>query len=131
MYVSRLLFPSVKLTGVIRIQPVEGFFRALRKTGIEAKPGFNITSSVFKGASFTVDENTTLEDIVGLREVRNIWPVQKVPRPDPIVEVAGAGAVPKWNSHTHTGVLDLHKRGLQGEGAIVAVVDTGTVDKDS
>ena len=95
------------------------------ETGIAATPQLNISSSVFEGVSFTADADTHLEDLESLPEVRNVWLARKIPRPDPRVDAVGAAAVPKWTSHENTGVLELHKRWIEGEGATVAIVDTG------
>lgn len=106
----------------------EAFFGVLADTGIEATPQLNISSSVFEGVSFTADEDTHLEDIEALPEVKNVWLAKKVPRPDPRIDAVGEAVVPKWTSHENTGVLELHKRGYEGEGATVAIVDTGKKD---
>lgn len=96
-------------------------------TGIDATPQLNISSSIFEGVSFTAGSTTHLEDLEALPEVRNVWHARKIPRPDAEVHAIGKDATPKWTSHENTGVLDLHKKGIQGEGATVAIVDTGMV----
>ncbi|KAF8465937.1 peptidase S8/S53 domain-containing protein [Kalaharituber pfeilii] len=103
------------------------FYENLRRKGHHPTPGLNFTSRpIFEGTSFQVDENTRLEDIQNLEGVKSIWPVQRIKVPQPKVVATGDGASePSWTSHARTRVLDLHKKGYLGEGAVVAIVDTG------
>lgn len=86
--------------------------------------GLNFTdNSIFEGCSFQVDEKTKAEDILALDLVKNIWPVKYLTVPSPqIVQKGDSAKVPLWTSHAGTGVLDMHKRGYLGEGAVVAIV---------
>lgn len=80
-------------------------------------------NSIFEGCSFEVDENTNPEDILILDIVKNIWPVHRVQAPKPKIISKGASSrAPIWTSHAGTGVLDMHKKGFLGEGAVVAIV---------
>ncbi|KAL7276750.1 hypothetical protein RUND412_000248 [Rhizina undulata] len=101
------------------------FYKTLEKQGLSVIPGVNISSSIFEGCSFTTDNTTKPQDLARLAEVATIWPVRRVLRPDAVVAETGPTTLPMWTSHANTGVLDLHNQGILGEGATVAIVDTG------
>jgi hypothetical protein len=120
--VRLLLARTLTLVDINCAQHIDVFYSNLRRAGIEASPLLNITSDIFDGVSFVTDDITTIADLKARRDVLNVWPVMRVPRPEPIVHSVGARTLPAWSSHEFTGVLDLHQKGFLGKGAIVAVV---------
>lgn len=100
------------------------FFREVRALGINVKPLRNFTSEIFQGASFDIlnSDNSTLEELRGTQNVKNIWPARYLKLFNYQMTPAQE---PAWNPHHMTGVDQLHSRGLSGKGVKVAVVDTG------
>ena len=69
-------------------------------------PGLNISSSIFEGTSFTVDNKTKPEDIETLAEVATLWPVRIVKKPNPKINAVGPDTQPSWTSHGMSPVTD-------------------------
>ena len=95
----------------------------LNDLGYESEANFEISSSVFNGVSVQIsnENDTTLTDIDALDEVANVWPVEVVL----LDEQFDVATERPWNPHTATGVDDLHKRGISGEGVVIGIIDTG------
>lgn len=73
---------------------------------------------------------TDTENVDSLRNlpgVTNVWPLKSVPLPKTTSKRRfGPGQVPgNYSLHQWTGVDRLHKKGVRGKGATVAVIDTG------
>jgi hypothetical protein len=58
-------------------QNLEVFYRSLHARGIDASPRLNITSDVFEGVSLFIENSKQLEDLRAIKDVKNVWPVQK------------------------------------------------------
>jgi subtilisin family serine protease len=90
-------------------------------------PTWNFTSSLFHGASFELVNGTSelAKGIESLEDVEQIWPVGIIePLEDPI-EVAELPEVGRWDAHHFTRVRDVHDLGQQGDGILIAVIDSG------
>ncbi|KAJ3148311.1 hypothetical protein HDU86_007493 [Geranomyces michiganensis] len=92
------------------------------------KPRTSISTSLFKGQSFTVDSEHTLEDLLKIPGAKKVYPVRVVKRPTikrTATKQVAAPADQDITSHKQTGVAAQHKAGNFGKGVKVAVVDTG------
>ncbi|RPA81822.1 subtilisin-like protein [Ascobolus immersus RN42] len=103
--------------------PVIEFVRALKSHGIEVKPMLNFTSELFNGASFVTHQSITEEELAALPEVKVVRQVRRIHLPTYQIESVDSGS--KWTSHANTGVLEMHKKGILGEGVTVGVIDSG------
>ncbi|KAL8415209.1 hypothetical protein RB594_006155 [Gaeumannomyces avenae] len=97
---------------------------------IESRPGCRVTkvfdSAVFKGISVETDSLNT-DSLQALAAVVRAWHSTRIELP-PVVEgrsFSDDAAAPDYFIHDMTGVDRLHKQGIFGKGAKVAVVDTG------
>ncbi|KAJ0113815.1 subtilisin-like protease [Diaporthe amygdali] len=106
----------------------DGFYQSVaQETNITTKPALNFTSSIFHGASFDLANESTaadLEEIKALPGVVNIWPVATV-YASPQIESTGVANFSQWSPHVLTRVNEAHSLGYDGEGIIIAVVDSG------
>lgn len=98
---------------------------------IKARPGTTVTkefnSPVFKGVSIESGTETP-ESLSGIDSVESVWPSRLIkldPSSPKSLDKRDAAAVPLRDIHKSTGVYRLHEAGILGEGAKVAVVDTG------
>ncbi|KAA8910772.1 peptidase S8/S53 domain-containing protein [Sphaerosporella brunnea] len=113
-----------RFTRSLDVQHLDVFYNSLRASGIIATPRLNITSDVFDGISLHVENSAQIEGLKAVGDIKNVWPVRRLAKPKPIIHAVGDKAKAVWNSHENTGVLDLHAKGILGEGATVAIVDT-------
>lgn len=105
------------------------FYDRLKKKGIVVKPRFNYTSDILEGTSLKLGKHFSRKHLEKLPDVKRVWPVRKVRAPKFEVKSEGEAAAAdskRWTNHAHTGVLDLHKKGIKGKGIVVGVVDSGT-----
>ncbi|CAH0046175.1 unnamed protein product [Clonostachys solani] len=97
---------------------------------INATDGINVVqtfeSDVFRGASIELD-GVTPNDVLALSEVIAIWPNERVELLAPVKQQTAAdkNAADKYAVHWATGVEELHKQGIYGEGAKIGIIDTG------
>ncbi|KAK3356764.1 subtilisin-like serine protease [Lasiosphaeria hispida] len=84
-------------------------------------------SDVFTGLSIESDEEN-VDSLQGLAEIAQAWPVGKIHLGPitPLASFSDDAAASNYSVHEYTGVDKLHKAGILGKGAIVAIVDTGT-----
>ncbi|KAH7317027.1 peptidase S8/S53 domain-containing protein [Stachybotrys elegans] len=119
------------------------FFRDLESVNVVATPRLALSSSLFRGMSFRVDNtqelNETERSILSLSNVKKLWPVQITPRPnDQVIWVADSQTVPldlsrkrqapvenAFSPHVMTQVDRLRAEGYTGKGIKIAVIDTG------
>lgn len=83
-------------------------------------------SDIFSGASVEAD-GYTVDDLTKLAGVAKVWPMKSIALAPPIdlQTFADDAAAANYTVHNSTGVDKLHAAGVYGEGAVVAVVDTG------
>jgi subtilisin family serine protease len=96
----------------------------LRSSGITVDRTFS--SDIFNGLSISTASHN-IDSLQDIRGVTNAWPVARV-QLDPVVPLAtfsDDAAAGNYSVHEYTGVEELHKKGIFGKGAVVAVVDTG------
>lgn len=105
---------------------------------------FRYRSRAFNGVSFhlstpgavKVDVETTLRQINALPQVKNLWPVRVIPRPEfvpdqtkPAMSRRSGGVTGRAESgytpHVQVQVDKLHAEGYTGKGIRIGVVDTG------
>ncbi|KAF5495352.1 Minor extracellular protease vpr [Colletotrichum siamense] len=98
---------------------------------INARPGARVVkefnSPVFKAVSIESNTETT-DSLSKITDVDSVWPSRMIkldPSPKSSLDKRDAAAVPFREIHKSTGVYRLHEAGILGEGAKVAVVDTG------
>ncbi|VUC36817.1 unnamed protein product [Clonostachys rosea] len=96
---------------------------------INASDGINVVqtfeSDVFRGASIELD-GVTPDEVLALAEVIAIWPNERVELLAPIKQTAAEQtAANEYAVHWATGVEELHKQGIYGEGAKIGIIDTG------
>lgn len=105
--------------------PHDAFHATLQNSGLSATPGHNYSSTLFHGASFSVNNHdpSTIKRIRSLPDVQQVWQAQYflVMEDDPVI----ADTAPGWNPHQLTGVAELHERGYSGKGITIGVIDTG------
>lgn len=78
---------------------------------------------VFTGMSFDVrDDALTFEEIKKLPQVKNVWPVSRLSKRENSYFIQNK---PAWNPHRETGVQELHKRNITGEGIVIGLIDSG------
>ncbi|KAK0710766.1 subtilisin-like serine protease [Lasiosphaeris hirsuta] len=84
-------------------------------------------TDVFTGLSIESDEEN-VDSLQGLVEIAQAWPVGKIHLGPvtPLASFSDDATASNYSVHEYTGVDKLHKAGVLGKGAIVAVVDTGT-----
>ncbi|OJD34120.1 serine endopeptidase [Diplodia corticola] len=108
-------------------------YRQDAAAGLRAAPEPGITvvqtfdSDVFAGVSVAVDGHS-IDDLARLAGVANVWPMKSIrlaPPVDGVQTFSDDAAAGNYTVHTSTGVDKLHAAGVFGEGAVVAVVDTG------
>ncbi|KLU92474.1 minor extracellular protease vpr [Magnaporthiopsis poae ATCC 64411] len=97
---------------------------------IESRPGCRVTkvfdSAVFKGISVETDSLNT-DSLQSMAAVVRAWHATRIELP-PVAEgrsYSDDAAAPEYFIHDMTGVDRLHKEGILGKGAKIAVVDTG------
>ncbi|CAI6093329.1 unnamed protein product [Clonostachys chloroleuca] len=83
-------------------------------------------SDVFSG--LTIESKTdNVDSLLSIEGVVNVWPLRSVPMA-PLAKrrkLSGNMKHPNTSAHHWTGVDKLHKAGIRGKGATVAVIDTG------
>jgi subtilisin family serine protease len=81
---------------------------------------------VFSG--LTIESKTdNVDSLLSIEGVVNVWPLRSVPMA-PLAKrrkLSGNMKHPNTSAHHWTGVNKLHKAGIRGKGATVAVIDTG------
>lgn len=114
------------------VKDTAGFFSTLQETGSNTTPGIDFTSDIFHGASFDL-HNGTAEAVAALEalpEVEKVWPADVLTIPksemDSVRTFSSVNeGLPPWSPHNDTNVARVHAEGHLGEGAIVAIVDSG------
>ncbi|KAF9630123.1 putative minor extracellular protease vpr protein [Lasiodiplodia theobromae] len=98
--------------------------RAAPEPGIKVVQTFD--SDIFSGASVEAD-GYTVDDLTKLAGVAKVWPMKSIALAPPIdlQTFADDATAANYTVHNSTGVDKLHAAGVYGEGAVVAVVDTG------
>jgi len=98
---------------------------------IASHPGTKILkvfdSDVFQGVSVESTSDSA-EYIKTITDVSHVWNSKKI-KLAPIIGLqsfSGDASASLYNIHNMTGVDKLHKQGIYGKGALVAIVDTGT-----
>ncbi|VUC35681.1 unnamed protein product [Clonostachys rosea] len=91
---------------------------------VDVKDDYSAISTRFSGLSIEVKNSKegTLDQLKKVEGVADAWPVYTV-KLNPIAE--GDGSKRAWNPHIVTRVDELHKRGINGQGQRVCVVDSG------
>ncbi|TLD13928.1 uncharacterized protein PgNI_05079 [Pyricularia grisea] len=104
-----------------------------------------LKSKLFNGVSFRLsddlvreNDNTTVSRIASLPQVKRLWPVQIIPRPQVNTTWTAEGVPTQFNSrhrrrqatvayppHVQTQVDKLHARGLTGKGVRISIIDSG------
>ncbi|KAF6832952.1 subtilisin-like serine protease pr1c, partial [Colletotrichum musicola] len=119
-------------------QDTEGFYHAVKQAGVEVTTGLNFTSDLFHGASFDF-VNVTADNVAAIEslgEIERVWPIEVYTLPTPTgnislkadddIDQMTKPDFSKFHPHLLTNVLDVHKKGINGTGVVVAVVDSGT-----
>ncbi|TLS29114.1 hypothetical protein PpBr36_00060 [Pyricularia pennisetigena] len=108
-------------------------------------PRTELKSRLFNGVSFRLsddlvreNDNSTVNKIANLPQVKRLWPVQIVPRPQTETAWTAEGVQTQSNSrhrrrqaavpyppHVQTQVDKLHARGLTGKGVRISIIDSG------
>ncbi|KKY14433.1 putative serin endopeptidase [Diplodia seriata] len=99
--------------------------RAAPESGIRVVQTFD--SDVFLGVSVEAD-GRSVDDLAQLAGVARVWPMKSIrlsPPTSGLRTFSDDAAAANYTVHTSTGVDKLHAAGVYGEGAVVAVVDTG------
>ncbi|KAI9167469.1 putative serine endopeptidase protein [Paramyrothecium foliicola] len=113
-----------------------------RDLGLDVEPRLDLSSDVFKGASFTLknvsesDTEALATSILSDARIKNVWPVQKINIPSMNSTLRGHGAAErhqkmlraaedKYMPHVMTQVDQLHAEGIRGAGIRIGIVDTG------
>ncbi|TEB21711.1 pyrolysin [Coprinellus micaceus] len=126
----------IEVDELARFNTKRSFTRALdaayssireRDVAIEVNKEFD-AAGIFVGASITVADVTTIQNIQGIKSIR---PVILVDSPKPAFQKAVTSrddpAIPAYARSTHvmTGVDKVHAEGLSGNGIRIGVIDTG------
>ncbi|KAF2279229.1 subtilisin-like protein [Westerdykella ornata] len=120
------------------------FMRTIKPQGIALRQTLNY--KLFKGVSIqldnkTADLETAISQIASQDNVKQVWPVRRIPLPnDTVIWKAGDGPLSRnaWRKrqlsntsesyaphHKSTQVDRLHAKGVTGKGTKIAVIDTG------
>ncbi|KAF6809557.1 subtilase [Colletotrichum sojae] len=118
--------PFVAKSFIIEYAP--GSSRRARRQNVASTDGITVVkefaSDVFSGASIET-ETYTLDTLLKLPDVLNVWPNEEVK----LVPLEPKAAAPDegltYTTHNVTGVSKLHAQGIFGKGVKVGVVDTG------
>ncbi|TLD11867.1 hypothetical protein PspLS_11287 [Pyricularia sp. CBS 133598] len=104
-----------------------------------------LKSKLFNGVSFHLsddlvreNDNSTVNKIANLPQVKRLWPVQVIPRPQTETTWTANGVPTQSNNrhrrrqntvpyppHVQTQVDKLHARGLTGKGVRISIIDSG------
>lgn len=123
------------------------FYSSLMADGVDVSPRMNMSFQLFNGSSFSVTNITGHATIASkisiMPSVKQIWPMRLYPPPTvqhlntaPFFNSKGSEPVSKlgnatsagnssYSPHVMTQVDRLHRAGYTGEGARIAIVDTG------
>ncbi|KAG8157877.1 hypothetical protein KVR01_012149 [Diaporthe batatas] len=126
---------------------VRSFYNSLSAKNIKFSERLDLSYSLFKGASFKledlVDEEETVKEIVSLATVKTIWPVRRVNVPVEKTIITGTSITPEqaanalrkrqdngtevdtFSTHVQTQVDQLRAAGYTGEGVKIGVIDSG------
>ncbi|KAK7702701.1 hypothetical protein SLS57_011252 [Botryosphaeria dothidea] len=98
--------------------------RTAPEPGIKVVQTFD--SDIFSGVSVEA-EGYSIDDLVKLAGVTKVWPMKtiRLSPPRDLQTFSDAAAAANYTVHNSTGVDKLHAAGVYGQGAVVAVVDTG------
>ena len=99
-------------------------------------PRLNFSSSVFTGASFHLSNLDEMATIAAHPSVAALWPVTAIPRLSPRVDslfdisnvqmkTTTSTSPDTFSPHVMTGVDKLRAQGYNGEGVIIAIIDSG------
>lgn len=122
------------------------FYGSLSADGVDVSPRMNMSFKLFNGSSFSITnltEHTTIASKISIMpSVKRIWPMRLYSAPKlqrsstgPFLHPKGPGPVFKhdnatvgnhsYSPHVMTQVDRLHAAGYTGEGARIAIIDTG------
>ncbi|KAI3391367.1 hypothetical protein diail_7476 [Diaporthe ilicicola] len=141
------------IPGAFVVEFVDGhdhtsFYGSLRANGIDVEPRMNMSFKLFNGVSFSITdlagETKAASKISVMPSVKRIWPMRLYPAPDvqhlrtahhlgpqETVEFvskpnnATTADKDSFSPHVMTQVDKLHAAGYTGEGARIAIIDTG------
>ncbi|KAG8941982.1 hypothetical protein FRC03_003820 [Tulasnella sp. 419] len=105
-----------------------GFYTELERQRINTISRFNMSSTVFTATSLRFLAPVKFEDILGLRGVEGIWPVNTNSKERGVIGRIGFddhSLRKRMASFDKTGVKKLHDAGITGKGVKVAIIDTG------
>lgn len=148
-----IVSPNTTIPGAYVVEFVDGhdhtsFYGSLRANGVDVSLRMNLSFKLFNGVSFSITNLTgdtqTASKISVMPSVKRIWPMRLYPAPE--VQRLSTGSylstqdtfdfVSKPNHataagnntfspHVMTQVDRLHAAGYTGEGARIAIIDTG------
>ncbi|KAK2613166.1 hypothetical protein N8I77_000093 [Diaporthe amygdali] len=126
---------------------IRSFYDSLSSKNIKFSERLNLSYSLFKGASFKledlVDEAQTVDEIVSLATVKALWPVRRINVPIEKKITTGTNITPEeaasalrkrqyngtevdtFSTHVQTQVDQLRAAGYTGTGVKVGIIDTG------
>jgi subtilisin family serine protease len=111
-----------------------------RDLGLDIEPRLDISSKLFKGASFKVNnanESDTAATLLADSRIKQVWPVRMIEFPRLNNGVVGVNATESrriraraeddddYAPHVMTQIDRLHAEGITGKGISIAVLDTG------
>ncbi|KAL1881283.1 hypothetical protein Daus18300_001135 [Diaporthe australafricana] len=145
--------PNIFIPGAYVVEFMDGhdhtsFYGSLRTDGVDVSPRMNMSFKLFNGASFSITNLTgdtqTASKISVMPAVKRIWPMRLYPAPEvqrlsspshhstqhnfdfvSRSNNAAAAGNNTFSPHVMTQVDRLHDAGYTGEGARIAIIDTG------
>lgn len=113
----------------LTVQAASDFYSEVGNKGLRIEPKLDITSELFHGSSFKLDdehnEHAAMEEIDALPIVKKVWRMRHYYPQGVAATRSKPQDLKAFPPHVMTGVDKLHAQGYTGQGRHIAILDTG------